>query len=67
MAVTERLLDCAEAARWLNVSEIAVRKWSADGRLPVTRIGRRVLFDPEALRAFIREQTTPAVRRGARA
>lgn len=63
MKMTQLLLDSAEAARALNVSEVALRKWSREGRVPVTRIGRRVLFDPEALRAFIREQTTPVVQR----
>jgi len=63
MTIAERLLDSAEAAQLLNVSEVAVRKWTAEGRLPVTRLGRRVLFDPEALRQFIREQTTEPTRR----
>ena len=56
--MTDRLLDSAEAARVLNVSEVALRKWTREGRVPVTRLGRRVLFDPEALRSFIRDQTT---------
>jgi len=63
MTTAERLLDSAEAAQLLNVSEVAVRKWTAEGRLPVTRLGRRVLFDPEALRQFIRGQTTEPTRR----
>ena len=60
MATAERLLDVTEAAALLNVSKVAIRKWSADGRIPVTRLGRRVLFDPRALDRFIRERTRQA-------
>ena len=65
MTTAERLLDSAEAAKVLNVSEVALRKWTREGRVPVTRLGRRVLFDPEALRSFIRDRTTLPVRRDA--
>ena len=35
------LLDISEAARFLNVSETSLRRWTNDGLLPCLRIGRR--------------------------
>jgi transcriptional repressor of dcmA and dcmR len=35
------LLDIAEAARFLNVSETSLRRWTNGGLLPCLRIGRR--------------------------
>lgn len=35
------LLDIHEAARLLKVSAVSLRRWTADGRLPCTRIGGR--------------------------
>ena len=35
------LLDISEAARFLNVSETSLRRWTNDGILPCLRIGRR--------------------------
>ena len=35
------LLDINEAARFLNVSETSLRRWTNDGLLPCLRIGRR--------------------------
>jgi excisionase family DNA binding protein len=56
----EKLLDAKEAAGLLNISEVALRKWVRQGRVPTTRLGRRTLFDPRALDRFIRSQTTAA-------
>jgi transcriptional repressor of dcmA and dcmR len=35
------LLDIAEAARFLNVSETSLRRWTNSGALPCLRVGRR--------------------------
>ena len=38
---TERLLNTAEAARFLRVSQASIRRWSDSGRLAASRIGGR--------------------------
>jgi transcriptional repressor of dcmA and dcmR len=37
----EGLLDIAEAAQFLNVSEVSLRRWTNAGRLACVRVGRR--------------------------
>jgi excisionase family DNA binding protein len=54
----QKLLDAKEAAGLLNVSEVALRKWVRQGRVPTTRLGRRTLFDPRALDRYIQAHTT---------
>jgi excisionase family DNA binding protein len=41
MADAEPLLDIEQAARFLNVSETSLRRWTNDGRLACLRVGRR--------------------------
>ena len=41
MDESEPLLDIEQAARFLNVSETSLRRWTNDGRLPCLRVGRR--------------------------
>jgi transcriptional repressor of dcmA and dcmR len=41
MDESEPLLDIEEAARFLNVSETSLRRWTNDGRLACLRVGRR--------------------------
>jgi excisionase family DNA binding protein len=41
MDESEPLLDIEQAARFLNVSETSLRRWTNDGRLACLRIGRR--------------------------
>lgn len=53
-----RLLTAREAASYLGLSRRTVWKWAADGRLPVTRLGRKVLFDRLQLDALIDHHTT---------
>src|SRR3989442_5262216 len=38
---TERLLNTAEAARFLRVSQASIRRWSDSGLLAARRVGRR--------------------------
>jgi transcriptional repressor of dcmA and dcmR len=38
---SEPLLDIEQAARFLNVSETSLRRWTNDGRLACLRVGRR--------------------------
>lgn len=41
MNQSEPLLDIEQAARFLNVSETSLRRWTNDGRLACLRVGRR--------------------------
>lgn len=55
------LMDVNQAAKqMLNVSPWTVRLWIRQGKLPVVRLGRRVLLDPKDLRAFIDANRTRA-------
>jgi excisionase family DNA binding protein len=52
------LLDIGEAARFLNVSETSLRRWTNAGALPCLRVGRRRerRFRPSDLLAFLEPQ-----------
>src|SRR2546423_4024484 len=39
--ISEDLLNTAEAARFLRVSQASIRRWSDSGLLPSHRVGRR--------------------------
>jgi len=41
-----------EAAEYLNVAEITVRRWVTEGSLKSRRIGRSIVFNPNDLRDF---------------
>lgn len=41
-----------EAAEYLEVAEITVRRWVKDGILKHNRIGKNIVFAPDALKAF---------------
>jgi excisionase family DNA binding protein len=41
-----------EAAEYLEVAEITVRRWAKAGKLDYTRIGRNFAFNPDELRAI---------------
>jgi excisionase family DNA binding protein len=64
-----QLIDVGGAARLLGVSVHTIRAWVRQERMPVTRLGRRILFDPRALDHFVRQQTSAPreQRNGARA
>jgi excisionase family DNA binding protein len=53
VALERRLLNYARAAAYLGISLRAVKELAADGKIPKTPIGHRVLFDREDLDAFI--------------
>lgn len=56
------LMDAAEAAEYLGVSERLVRKLTAERRIPFCRVGRLVRFTPEHLNTYISERTVEVVR-----
>ena len=57
---TERLLNTAEAARFLRVSQASIRRWSDSGLLAVRRVGRRRerRFSESDLQAFMQQPAT---------
>jgi len=58
-----RLLTVQEAARYLGVSVTFMYRATRQRRVPVTRIGRSVRFDPASLAKFILRKTTEPVDR----
>src|SRR2546427_3668084 len=57
---TERLLNTAEAARFLRVSQASIRRWSDSGLLAARRVGRRRerRFSEAGLQAFMQQPAT---------
>ncbi len=55
-----RLFNIHQAAAYLGVSVAFMYKLSEARRVPVTRIGRALRFDPAALDKFIARKTTAA-------
>lgn len=45
--------DPADAARWLGVSKTTVRLMLKDGRLPFSRVGRRIVIQLADLQALL--------------
>jgi len=54
---TDRLLTRDEAAERLRISTRTLDDLEASGRLQAIRIGRRVLYHPDTLDAYIRSNT----------
>jgi len=49
-------VDLREAGRLLSISPRTVRRQILQGRLPVLRIGRRILIPLDSLRELLRER-----------
>jgi excisionase family DNA binding protein len=45
-----------EAAEYLEVAEITVRRWVSEGMLQSKRIGRNIVFDADDLKMFKRQR-----------
>jgi excisionase family DNA binding protein len=54
-----RLLDKAELAAYLGVSERTVLNWVENDAIPVLRIDRRLRFDVVAIDKWLRRHTIP--------
>jgi len=54
------LLTLSEAADAARVKAKTISRWIADGRLPVVRMGRRVLIRRDTLVAFVDATTQTA-------
>lgn len=52
------ILTTEQAARLLDASEVQVRRWAAEGTIPVTRIGRTLRFSKSRLAAWVAENDT---------
>ena len=63
---SEPLLDIEQAARFLNVSETSLRRWTNDGRLSCLRVGRRRerRFRKSDLLAFMENEPAGRTRPG---
>jgi excisionase family DNA binding protein len=64
MTEANELLDIGDAARFLNVSETSLRRWTNAGALPCLRVGRRRerRFRRADLLAFLEHQPSRATR-----
>lgn len=56
------LLSARQAASLLGIKLATLRKWTHERRIPCIRLGRRVLYDPEALERVIRAGEQPVLR-----
>ncbi len=44
-----------EAAEYLEVADITIRRWIKSGKIEYKRMGRNIVFDPDELKAFKRK------------
>ena len=47
-----------EAAEYLEIAEITLRRWIKAGKIKYQRVGRNIVFDPDELKSFKREKQT---------
>jgi len=53
---TDRLWNVRDLASYLHTTEHAVYKLVERRQVPVIRLGRKILFHPKAIRAWLAEQ-----------
>jgi excisionase family DNA binding protein len=58
----EPMWNNTEAAEFLNISRFSLRRKVILKEVPHIKIGRRTLFDPADLRAYIESRKVPARR-----
>ena len=56
----QQLLSVEKAAVLLSLSRWTIRVYEREGKIPSVRIGRRVLFRPEDLEEYVRNQAKAA-------
>ncbi len=54
-----RLLTARETAELLRIHLVTLYSWVAEGRIPSVRLGRKRLFDPEAVRRWLETHSDP--------
>jgi len=55
----EQLLDMHQAAMLLGVSRWTLESWKAKRKIPFVKLGRRCLFDPQDLAAWVEQNKKP--------
>lgn len=60
MSTIPSLLNYSQVAEILGVSQITVRRWVSERKIPCKKIGRSVRFDLDELLLWIHEQSVPA-------
>jgi len=53
----EKLLDLREVAHILGISPVTAKIWASKRKFPVVKVGRLVRIAPDALAAWIQENT----------
>ncbi len=48
-----------EAAEYLEIAEITLRRWIKAGNVKYKRVGRNIVFDPDELKSFKRMKNLP--------
>jgi excisionase family DNA binding protein len=56
-----KLISVPEAAQRLGISPLTMRAWVRQRRLPVVRLGRRVLLDPQDVEEYMDTHRVAAV------
>lgn len=59
----EPLWGYEEAAEYLGVAVSTVKRWAAQRKIPVVKLGQLNRFLPSALRAWVAENSQPAEER----
>ncbi len=54
------LMSLDDGARYLGLQPSTLRRWVYEKRISYVKLGRRVLFQKEALDELIRKSETPA-------
>jgi len=54
--IRSRPFTIKEAAEYLEVAEITIRRWAKNGSLKSKRIGKNIVFDSDVLKAFKRQR-----------
>ncbi len=61
----QNLLSTKEAAALLGVAPTTLEMWKAQRKIPFVRLGRRTVWDPKDLSAFVeKNKVQPRPRRG---
>ncbi|MFT3746132.1 MAG: helix-turn-helix domain-containing protein [Pyrinomonadaceae bacterium] len=51
-------LSIRDVAEYFGMSESTARRWQHEGRIPYTRVGRKILFDPDVIRVIGKQNLT---------
>jgi excisionase family DNA binding protein len=50
--IREAPFTLGEAAEYLEVAQITLRRWVHSGRIPYSKVGKNLVFDPDQLKRF---------------